>query len=137
LIVEMAPPEHSAFLIAWMSLGSHSVLSHFSSLEWLLVSNLWVFYLIGFVHFEQHLVGWSQNLLWNRWIIQSRKPSIRRLSGVNAIPTKLVSILSESGLHLDRNIEAGIAPLTQFFSLFRISFVWIESVARFGGLFHA
>jgi hypothetical protein len=43
---------------------------------------------------------------------------LQQFSGINAILTNLASIMSESGLDLDRNIQAGIATLAQLFSIF-------------------
>jgi MFS family permease len=138
-MVEMAPPGHSAFFGCMSQFGITFGIVTFQFLG-AAVGFQFLNFLGAAICALQASLVWaipeSPAMALNNAEPEAKRPSIwkrehakglfiggfgmflQQFSGINAILTNLASIMSDSGLDLDPNIQAGIATLAQLFSIF-------------------
>jgi MFS family permease len=138
-MVEVAPPGHSAFFGCMSQFGITFGIVAFQFLGAAVGFQFLNFLGAGICALQAslvYLIDESPAMAQNNAAPEAKAPSIfqwqhatglfigafgmflQQFSGINAILTNLATIMSDSGLNLDRNIQAGIATLAQLFSIF-------------------
>jgi MFS family permease len=135
-MVEMAPPGHSAFFGCMSQFGITFGLVTFQFLGAAVSFQFLNFLGAGICALQAGLIWLINESPAMSPEMNAENPSIwhlehakglfigafgmflQQFSGINAILTNLASIMSESGLDMDQNIQAGIATLAQLFSIF-------------------